>query len=393
MKRIPLLGYCVVLLVSLALAYVTWTKGPEKTEGDVTLLACGKGEVRKITLREKERKVVFDRKKSAWSGQDVWWVEALHVPFKPAERTGGDPSPDTDLEQLDVDAASLGPAEEAPGEAAAVAAGGPAGSAPAGGTGPEVEEWTVSESFLGNEKLREALEGFCPWKALRSLGKPGDAKREEFGLKDTQDALVMDLRGKPRTFRIGKSTFGPGDRYVEDAETGEIFLVKGQSIKDLLYPKSRYMERSLHAFEEEGVARMRLREGNREMELVHRVSPEGADQGWAEAGESKEPKELYKNWIRKVFTLRPMDYVVPEPGAPEAGPYGCVTLPGAETAASITFFGDKKEIGFLTVYKKTGEQDKVEYFACTENTNALVMVSKIQAENLLKDMADILPES
>jgi hypothetical protein len=375
MKRIPLLVYLVVLLVSLVLAYVTWTEGPKKPEGDATLLACGKGEIRKITLREKERKVVFDRRKSAWTGETVWWVEALRLPFKPAEK------PDEEAaEEMDVDVASMGPVEDE-----------------ADGGSSEVdtakEEWTASESFLGNEKLREALEGFCPWKGLRSLGKLGEDKREEFGLKDTRDSLVLDLRGKARTFRIGKKSFGPGDRYVEDEKTGEIFLVKGQSIKDLLYPKSRYMERSLHSFKEKEVARIRVREGSRAMELIHRFSPEGGDEGWAEAGKKEDPKELFKNWVHKVFTLRPVDYVVPEEGASETGHYGCQSPSGAVVAAAISFLSDTKEIGFLTVYKKAGEQDKVEYYACTENTNAVVKVSKIQAENLLKDMADLLPEA
>jgi len=381
MKRIPPLVYLVVLLISLVLAYFTWTEGPEKPEGDATLLACGKGEIQKITIREKERKVVFDRRKSAWSGETVWWVEALKLPFKPAEK------PDEKAaEELNVDVASMGPAEDASGNAA----GGTSGDS---GGGPGPEEWSVSESFLGNEKLRDVLEGFCPWKGLRSLGKLGEDKREEFGLKNTSDSLVLELRGKPRTFRIGKKSFGPGDRYVEDGKTGEIFLVKGQSIKDLLYPKSRYMERSLHAFKEEEVARMSIRAGGREMELIQRVPAGGKAGGWAEAGKKEDPKELYKNWVRKVFTLRPMDYVVPEEGSPETGDYGCVAPPGAEITAVISFLSDTKEIGFLTVYKRIGEKDKVQYFACTENTNAVVKVSKVQAENLLKDMADLLPDA
>ena len=376
MKRIPLYGYLGVLLASLALAYFTWTKGPEAADGDVTILACGKGDIRQITLREKERKVVFDPRRSAWSGETIWWVEAYRLPFKPADRPGAEPSVASERD-LEEDVAYTDPAVDVLPEAA---------------DSTEPEAWIVSESFLGNERLGEALEGFCPWKGLRSLGKPGGDKREEFGLTDSLDSLVLDVRGRPRSFRIGKSTFGPGDRYVEDEHTGEMFLVKGQSIKDLLYPKSRYMERTLHAFEEDRVARIRLREGNRELELVRSHSPEGRDLGWAEAGRPEEPDALYGNWVRKLMTLRPMDYVVPEEGLPEAGPYGCTTPPGARIAVSVIYFGDKREIGFLTVYKKIDEEDKGEYLACTERTNALVMVSKIQAENLISDLPDILPE-
>jgi hypothetical protein len=383
MKRIPPFVYLVALLISLVLAYFTWTQGPKKPEGGVTLLECGKGSLEKVTLREKERKVVFDRRQNAWSGEKGWWVEASRLPFQPASKPDAAQS-----EDLNVDTASLGPDEDAP-------AGGTAAGTVAGGraAAPGPQDWTVSESFPGNDTLQEALDEFCPWNGLRSLGKPGEAKRGEFGLAGTEDSLVLTIRGKPREFLVGKTSFGPGDRYVEDKNTGEIFLVSGQSIKNLLYPKSRYMDRSLHVFEEKDAARMHVSEGSREMELVHRFSAEGADEGWAVNGSEEGPKELYKNWVGKVFTLRPMDYPVPEQGKTEAGPNGCAVPAGVETVVSITFFSDKKEIGFLTVYKKTGEPEKAEFLACTEHTGAVVLVSKIQAENLLKDLADLLPES
>jgi hypothetical protein len=375
MKRIPPIAYLAVLLISLVLAYLTWTEGPQKPGGKSTVLECGKGELQKIALREKERKVVYTQRKSSWSGETVWWVEASRLPFTPPEKvTSGDAA------ELNVDVASMGPAEAAP----AVPAGG-------AGDGSAMEEWTVSESFPGNDKLMQTMEEFCPWQGLRSLGTPGEEKRKEFGLTDTVDSLALELRGKPRTFLIGKSSFGPGDRYIQDEKTGEIFLVTGQSIKNLLYPKSRFMERSLHAFKEDQVVRLRLGEGGRESELVHRVSQDGTDEGWAEDGLDAKPRELYANWVRKVFALRPMDYLVPENGPAEPDAYGCGAPPGASTAASITFLGAKKELGFLTVYKKTGDNGKTEYFACTEKTDAVVLVSKIQAENLLKDMADLLP--
>jgi hypothetical protein len=380
MKRIPPFVYLVALLVSLILAYFTWTQGPKKPEGGVTLLECGKGSLEKVTLREKERKVVFDRRKSAWSGEQVWWVEASRLPFQPA------PKPDAaQSEDLNVDVASLGPEEGARAGTAAGTAGGGQAAVP----GPQ--DWTVSESFPGNDALQEALDEFCPWNGLRSLGKLDEVKRGEFGLAGTEDSLVLTIRGKPREFLVGKASFGPGDRYVEDKNTGEIFLVSGQSIKNLLYPKSRYMERSLHVFEDKDAARMRVNEGSREMELVHRFSAEGADEGWAVSGSEEGPKELYKNWVAKVFSLRPMDYPVLEPEKSETGPNGCVVPAGAEPVTSITFFSDKKEIGFLTVYKLTSGPDKSEFYACTEHTGAVVLVSKIQAENLLKDLADILP--
>jgi len=380
MKRIPPIVYLAVLLISLVLAYLTWTEGPPKPGGKTPVLECDKGDLQRLTLREKERKVIYEQRKNAWSGDTVWWVEAYRLPFKAPEKPEPEPAAE-EAAELNVDVASVGPAEA------------PAPSAPPGETGGAAGEdaWTLSESFPGNEKLAETLEGFCPWMGLRDLGTPGEEKRAEFGLAETTDSLVLELRGKPRTFLIGKTSFGPGDRYVQDEKTGEVFLVAGQSVKDLLYPKSRFMERSLHAFEEKDVVRLGLDAGGRKGELVHRFSGEGADEGWAESGPDAEPKALYANWVRKVFSLRPVDYLAGDLALAEPDAYGCGAPPGAETAASVSFQGERKQVGFLTVYRKTDDKGKTDYFACTEMTNAVALVSKTQAEGLLKDLDDLLP--
>ena len=71
MKRIPPVVYLVVLLASLVLAYFTWTKGPSKPGRAVTVLECGKGELKRLVLREKERKIVYFQRRSPWSGETV----------------------------------------------------------------------------------------------------------------------------------------------------------------------------------------------------------------------------------------------------------------------------------------------------------------------------------
>ena len=202
----------------------------------------------------------------------------------------------------------------------------------------------------------------------------------------------MEIRSKPQKFILGDTSFGPADRYVENEKTSEIFLVAGKNLKNLVYPKNRYMERSLHLFKEEDVAQVNIRSGGKQKELIHKISQKGTYEGWADSENPETPKELYENWIRKLFSLRPRDYVVPEGGVGEPGPSKCMAPKGAETMAEITFDGKKKVIGFLSVYKRTDKDNKTEYFACTEQSDAVVTISKTQAENLLKDMQDLLPQ-
>lgn len=367
MKRIVPILYLCALLLGLVLAYFTWTEEPEKPGGEVTILECAKDALKKLVIKEENRTVAFTQKKSGWSGETSWWVESTRIPFSPAKAEG----------EEDKAAAAEGkkgkeeekkPAEE----------------------GKQI----VVEVFKGNTKLKETLENFCPWTGLRALGKVGEAKRKEFGLEDAKDSLSLDLSSGTRRFLLGGATFGTKDRYVEDEKNNRIFLVKGQSIKDLLYPKSRFMERSMRSFKRDDVLRLKLRAGAKEKELVRVVSGEGKEVGWADSRTPKAPKDLYKNWVRKLFNLRPIDYVIPkEEEAVSSGPFGCATPQGCETVASLTFYGEREEIGFLTVYKKQDEEGKPEFFACTENTEALVKVSKTQTENLLKDMEDVLSES
>ena len=392
MKRISPVLYLGALILSLVFAFLTWTQGPKKMGGEVTALECGKGDLQELTLREKNRRVTFARKENAWSGRTSWWVEASRVPFSPAEKRDNE---EKEVEEtLATDVESVSPAPEEPSESRAVSP-----AAQAGGTSGEKnasgeEGWVVVEAFKGNKKLEEAMADFCPWKALRDLGTQGEEKREEFGLKDTEDFITLGLTAGQRRFLIGETTFGPKDRYVEDEKTGEIFLIKGQNIKDLLYPKSRYMERNLHAFKQIEVARLWIRSGGREKELIHKVSENGDDQGWADSGTPDETKEIYKNWIRKLLQLRPSEYVVPGKGeAVEAARFGCAAPQGSETLASFTFLGEKEEIGFLTIYRKEDDKGKTDFYACTENTGALVKISKTQSENLMEDMEDILGES
>ncbi len=334
MKRVSLVLYLGILLGCLALAYLTWVQEPKKPGDKVTVLPCKKGGILELSYEAKDQTVTFSKKKSRYSGESSWWVEIA--------RASSEVSP-------------------------------------------------VIEVFKANDRLEAGMDKFCPWKALRSLGKLEAGKQEEFGLTESVESLAIEQASGSRRFRLGGATFGPRDRYVADDETGEIFLVAGQGLRDLLRPKSRFMERSLHAFRTKEVARVRLRSGQREKELVQQISEEGKELGWADSRSPEEAKVLYRNWIRRLSTLRPTDYVgMPVDG--EGG--GCVAPAGSSQELSLTFFGPSKEIGFLTLYKGEGTDEKEDatYYACSEHTEIVVKVPKTQAETLLEDLEDVLEE-
>jgi len=406
MKRTVLVLYLVILLLSLVFAYLTWTAPPKKPGEKATILECSKGDLQKVTLREKDRTVTFTRKADSWSGREFWWVEAAREPFSPAP-AGKDEPAGSKAAESSPEAGKQGEvaAAAAPGELA-----GDVGTEP-GSVAPSAEEAAraqesptesagvedgariVMEVFKGNDSLGEALGNFCPWKALRRLGKLGKEKQEEFGLREKGDSLALDFSFGTYVFLLGEASFGPRDRYIMDAQAGVIFLVDGQTVKDLLYPKSRFMERNLQSFKREQVRRLKVSAGGREKELVRppaaAATGKGPEEGWADSGAPDRENELYGNWLRKVFNLRPTDYVESGKGTTAEAP-GCAAPAGGEIVADLSFYGEKEELGFLTLYRKSDEKGEPDFYACTENTAGLVKVSKTQTESVLKDMEDVL---
>lgn len=364
MKRLSLIGYFGILLASLVLAYLTWVQEPKKPGGGVSIFPCEKGDILKITYETKTQTVTFSRRKSRYSGEFSWWVETVeHREAADAGEAGGAEGAGR------REAAPEGP--DAPEEAS-----------------PDADRPEVEIFKANRERLQERLDAFCPWRALRSLGKPGEDRLSQFGLTDSEESLLIERVRGPKRFRLGEVTFGPKDRYVADAETGEVFLVAGEDLRDLGRPKSRFMERSLHAFRMKEVSRVRLRAGQREKELVQGFSEEGGEEGWADSRSPEEMQVLYRNWIRRVTTLRPIEYL----GTSVEETAGeCSAPEGATRELSLTFYAPDREIGFLNLYRgnETGEPA---YYACSEHSERVVEVPKTQAEAILKDLEDVLSD-
>ena len=359
MKRISLVGYFGTLVGCLALAYLTWVQGPKAPGARVTIFPCSKGDIVKLTYAAADRTVTFSKRKSRDSGGASWWVEVVR-PSASAAAKGSDAAQGTSADEADAPEGSL-----------------PSGASP------------VVEVFKANDRLQAGLGEFCPWKALRSLGRPGEEKRAEFGLAESDGSLTIETSSGSYTFRLGGETYGPKDRYVADDETGKAFLVAGRIFREFERPGSRFMERSLHAFKMKEIARVRLHAGERDKELVRATSGETGEAGWADSRSPGDPKALYRNWIRRLSALRATGYVG-LPGGGEGG--GCAAPGGSSQELNLTFFSAGREIGFLRLYKGAGEKGDAAYYACSEHTGTVVTIPKTQAEALLEDLENVLSD-
>ena len=110
----------------------------------------------------------------------------------------------------------------------------------------EVEVRKRKRAFAGNEETDKLIEGFAPFKALRSLGKDLAGKEfEETKLQKPERRLVLNYGGSPKEFEIGGRTSGARDHYLKAKGGNEIYLVASKILGDLEYPEGKYMQRKL----------------------------------------------------------------------------------------------------------------------------------------------------
>ena len=133
MKRVSLVLYLGILLASLALAYLTWVEEPKKPGEKVTVLPCKKGDVLELAYEAEDRAVTFSRK-SRHSGESSWWVEIARA---------------------------------------------------------ESQSTPVIEVFKANDRLQAGIDKFCPWKALRSLGKLETGKQDRCRIAEWRHRTLL----------------------------------------------------------------------------------------------------------------------------------------------------------------------------------------------------------
>jgi len=414
MKRSTILAYTAVLLVSLVVAYSTWTSEKKEKPGGkketATILECQPRDLTSVKLAAKNRAVEFTKNKSAVSGEPYWWVRITTSTVVPQ---AAKPKADGATPEAQEQEGAKKPPEAAQpaGEKAQKKQAGESGSADSqregqdkgkekeGGKGKEMgkemekddkglakESPPRIEEFKANKTLAEEMEKLCPFRALRTLGAVGEEKLKEFGLADSEERLALGFEGRTKEFVFGTTSYGHRDRYVLDAATRQVYLVSGQLIQDLTYPKSRFMERALHQFEKDAVRRLQISTPEAQKDLVHVVQQgDQKKEFWASAKSPDTANEQYSNWVSKLWQLSPIDYLPVADAADKA----CQFPEGSAYVGSMLFFSETKQLGFLKLSKGKDEKGEPEYYGCTETTEAVVKLSKSQVENVLKDLDDI----
>jgi hypothetical protein len=249
---------------------------------------------------------------------------------------------------------------------------------PVGDAGVEPSEPPkhVTSRFIGVKEADELAGKLAPLTALRELGPFAPARAEEFGLDKPEGTLKVKIGGTEHGLVLGSSTPGGQERYAKEEKSGLVYAVPGDVVQSMLGAESRLLERDLHAFTDNDVTRLRISRGGKTREVVSMPDKKG---GWADAATPNKLDETIGNWLSKVSRLHVTDYVenTPTPLTPESA------------IVRLDYFGGKKTLGYLELYKLPAEKGN-DYYVRSENSRWFVKVLATAGEQVEQDVASVV---
>jgi hypothetical protein len=327
------LAHLGVLGVAVVAAVSVWTREKDTkaaAAGDVVVWTGRSADVERVSYEGKSKKVLVEAKKDAEGRYFTGSVEK--DPPAPAPAKGAD-----------------------------------AGAPPAAPGG----KVTVTFVSVGpGEKLADALGTL---KALRALGKIGDDHAADFGLAEPEATVVVRVGGVDHKLLLGASTPGGGDRYVRDGASNEVYVLRGEPLRNLESADSLLLERDLHEWKDADVSRAHIEAGGKGRDVV-RGGPDNK-RFWADAGSADVNDETLGNWMTKLERLHPTEFSTTDPE-------------GKEPMLKIDYTG-KKPLGVVEIAKVKGA-DKPVFWLRTEHTRLWGKVATPAAEQLEQDLGAIV---
>lgn len=352
----PAIIYGALLLLSLLAAWVQWTSDPVVDSGDqVVLLAGDLDTLERIEWKGEDGNTVLTRKSDEHG--DYLWIDALSIETRKIK-----PPPTPKVEGEGEPAA-----EDAPPSDPAV--------------DPIVNEEKIerTSAFKGSEKGDEVLAAFSPLMALRKLDASDPAKLAEIGLDAPKGTITVVRRGKSTVLSVGGEAYGTKHRYLRNDETGEVFLVEENRVKDLQHARTRLADRSLWSLATPAIGSVVLTVGEKSLELSQKNPDDEAKTFWARAGMDSRDEEATA-WMDKLLKLRGVSYVDPsaDDAPKELAPRLTVELRPAGKG--------KSEILEVLEDSATGE-----FYGRSPHTRGLLKMLKAPTRGAVEDVGPLLP--
>jgi hypothetical protein len=331
-----ILPHLVLLAIAASASISVWTrdKKPVVNVGEVTVWNARAADVRRIAFESKSKKVSLEARNDA-QGRWFYGVSETQSPQMP-------------------DAGAPAPAKVA--------------------------------SFVSVTQGNKVADSFAPLKALREVGKIGDDRAAEFGLKEPDGSLSVAIGGSERKLTIGAHTPGGGDRYVRDDGSSIVYVVKGDVTRDLESGDSALSEREAHGFKDVDLESVRILARGKSREVLRR-GPE-SKRIWADPSAPDKADETVSNWISKVDRLRPVEYLREQPNSPE--PVVRIDYKVKGVSGAFLEVAKVPSTPPPPVPNQTASAPKNDYIARTERTRQWAKVNGPVGEQVEQDLGSIL---
>ena len=223
------------------------------------------------------------------------------------------------------------------------------------------------------DKIAHAL---APFRATREIGRIGNERAAEFGLKDPEGTLDVSIGGQKHHLSLGGAAPGGKDRYLRDDASGIVYAAKGDFVRDIESAESALVERELHEFKDPDLESARLVARGKTREILRR-GPEGK-RIWAAPASPEQADETAANWMAKIDRLHPTEYV-PEPKTPP------------ESVVRVDYKAKGIHGAFVELGKLPSDGGgKPEYLVRSERTRLWAKVPTSLGEQVEQDLDSIL---
>jgi len=240
---------------------------------------------------------------------------------------------------------------------------------------PSEDKQTITiVSVSAAERLVEKL---APFKAVRALGKVPDDKLQDFGLKDPDESLKVQVEGSEHKLLVGSPIPGASDRYVMDPERRSVFVIQSDGINDLESAEWRLAEHDQHEWHDPDLSRAKITVGGKTREVV-RSGPEGK-RFWADASTPAQKDEALENYFQKIDRMRGQEFVTSAPA-------------DASPVVRIDYGSARSSLGFFELVKSASKEagHKSDYWARTEYTRLFVKAPQAVADQVEQDLGAVV---
>ena len=350
----------VLLVLMLVYGYRTWTrdKTVQPDHGAVVLWDKTADDLVSVELKTERKDVKLERKGAG--AEAYWWGTDTTTDKKPKPKAPDAGSGSSALPQ-------------------------------------EMEETKKVREFPLGEAGDKVITSLLAARALRDLGPPTDDQKKEFKLTDAKTTLTVTFKDGPRTFLVGGSPFGGGDRYAVDQGSGKAYVISKDMISGL-----EVGETSLHLVDARGFDATKIDqvtiEAGGKSKMVARIQTgvEGQTvKTWGDP-ETKKADQTIANFIDNANNLRPTEY---QAGTDVKTLTPIVTLAYRDAKGrplgSIQLLKHEKPADVppgTTPDPATAPKPVVEYFLMSEKTRVPALVKKESAERTEQDVTTVFSD-